>query len=124
MSSKCEVRCYDNIFFNAAEFGVTGKEESEVSKDWDITAPAITAVAPAKGETPKDVTATDEQGYTIKTEWTDSESVPVTEFEAGKDYILKVTLTAEDGYKFSDIPATIKVGESDVNVDAEVSEYG
>lgn len=123
LSTKGEVTS-DNKFINAAEFGVTGKEESEVSKDWDITAPAITAVAPAKGETPKDVTATDEQGYTIKTEWTDSESVPVTEFEAGKDYILKVTLTAEDGYKFSDIPATIKVGETDVNVDAEVSENG
>lgn len=124
LSTKGEVTSDDNKFINAAEFGVTGKEESEVSKDWDITAPAITAVAPAKGETPKDVTATDEQGYTIKTEWTDSESVPVTEFEAGKDYILKVTLTAEDGYKFSDIPATIKVGETDVNVDAEVSENG
>lgn len=124
LSTKGEVTSNDNKFINAAEFGVTGKEESEVSKDWDITAPAITAVAPAKGETPKDVTATDEQGYTIKTEWTDSESVPVTEFEAGKDYILKVTLTAEDGYKFSDIPATIKVGETDVNVDAEVSENG
>ena len=117
LSTKGEVTSNDNKFINAAEFGVTGKEESEVSKDWDITAPAITAV-------PKDVTATDEQGYTIKTEWTDSESVPVTEFEAGKDYILKVTLTAEDGYKFSDIPATIKVGETDVNVDAEVSENG
>lgn len=124
LSTKGEVTSNDNKFINAAEFGVTGKEESEVSKDWDITAPAITAVAPAKGETPKDVTATDEQGYTIKTEWTDSESVPVTEFEAGKDYILKVTLTAEDEYKFSDIPATIKVGETDVNVDAEVSENG
>lgn len=124
LSTKGEVTSNDNKFINAAEFGVTGKEESEVSKDWDITAPAITAVAPAKGETPKDVTATDEKGYTIKTEWTDSESVPVTEFEAGKDYILKVTLTAEDGYKFSDIPATIKVGETDVNVDAEVSENG
>lgn len=121
LSTKGEVTSNDNKFINAAEFGVTGKEESE---DWDITAPAITAVAPAKGETPKDVTATDEKGYTIKTEWTDSESVPVTEFEAGKDYILKVTLTAEDGYKFSDIPATIKVGETDVNVDAEVSENG
>lgn len=124
LSTKGEVTSNDNKFINAAEFGVTGKEESEVSKDWDITAPAITAVAPAKGETPKDVTATDETGYTIKTEWTDSESVPVTEFESGKDYILKVTLTAEDGYKFSDTPATIKVGETDVNVDAEVSKNG
>lgn len=124
LSTKGEVTSNDNKFINAAEFGVTGKEESEVSKDWDITAPAITAVAPAKGETPKDVTATDEKGYTIKTEWTDSESVPVTEFESGKDYILKVTLTAEDGYKFSDTPATIKVGETDVNVDAEVSKNG
>ena len=124
LSTKGEVTSNDNKFINAAEFGVTGKEGSEVSKDWDITAPAITAVAPAKGETPKDVTATDEKGYTIKTEWTDSESVPVTEFESGKDYILKVTLTAEDGYKFSDTPATIKVGETDVNVDAEVSKNG
>ncbi len=124
LSTKGEVTSNDNKFINAAEFGVTGKEGSEVSKDWDITAPAITAVAPAKGETPKDVTATDVNCYTIKTEWTDSESVPVTEFESGKDYILKVTLTAEDGYKFSDTPATIKVGETDVNVDAEVSKNG
>ena len=60
----------------------------------------------------------------LRRKWTDSESVPVTEFESGKDYILKVTLTAEDGYKFSDTPATIKVGETDVNVDAEVSKNG
>lgn len=51
LSTKGEVTSNDNKFINAAEFGVTGKEESEVSKDWDITAPRLSYTAPVAGET-------------------------------------------------------------------------
>lgn len=116
----------DNKFINAAEFGVIGKEESEVSEDWDISAPKITAVAPVKGGTPTAATAEDAEGYSIASAWTDTDKAEVTTFEAGKDYILTITLSAEEGYKFTEEskPATIKVGEDDVDVTADIAEDG
>lgn len=64
--------------------------------------------------------------YTVATAWTDSKGDAVTTFEEDKAYTLTATLTAKAGYKFTEEskPATIKVGETDVNVDAEVSENG
>lgn len=64
--------------------------------------------------------------YTVATVWTDSKGDAVTTFEEDKAYTLTATLTAKAGYKFTEEskPATIKVGETDVNVDAEVSENG
>ena len=109
-----------NQFINAAEFGVIGKKDAETPAESVIAAPVLTAVAPVTGETPADVTATNPEGYTVATAWTDSDGSTVTEFEDGKDYTLTATLTAEKGYKFTDEskPATIKVGEEDLEVTA------
>ena len=111
----------DNKFINAAEFGIIGKKDAEkppVSEDKVIEAPVLTAVAPVKGAKPANVTAADTEGYTVKTAWTDSTGGEVTTFEAGKDYTLTATLTAAEGYKFTEEskPSTIKVGEENVKV--------
>lgn len=115
-----------NQFINAAEFGVIGKKDAETPAESVIAAPVLTAVAPVTGETPADVTATNPEGYTVATAWTDSDGSTVTEFEDGKDYTLTATLTAEKGYKFTDEskPATIKVDEEDLEVTAEVKDNG
>ena len=115
-----------NQFINAAEFGVIGKKDAETPAESVIAAPVLTAVAPVTGETPADVTATNPEGYTVATAWTDSDGSTVTEFEDGKDYTLTATLTAEKGYKFTDEskPATIKVDEEDLEVTAEVKDSG
>lgn len=115
-----------NQFINAAEFGVIGKEDAETPAESVIAAPVLTAVAPVTGETPANVTATDPEGYTVATAWTDSDGNTVAEFEDGKDYTLTATLTAEKGYKFTDEskPATIKVDEEDLAVTAEVKDNG
>lgn len=115
-----------NEYINAAEFGVIGKEDAETPAESVIAAPVLTAVAPVTGETPADVTAADPKGYTVATAWTDSDGSTVTEFEDGKDYTLTATLTAEKGYKFTDEskPSTIKVGEEDLEVTAEVKDSG
>ena len=115
-----------NQFINAAEFGVIGKKDAETPAESVIAAPVLTAVAPVTGGTPADVTATNPEGYTVATAWTDSDGSTVTEFEDGKDYTLTATLTAEKGYKFTDEskPATIKVDEEDLEVTAEVKDSG
>lgn len=115
-----------NQFINAAEFGVIGKKDAETPAESVIAAPVLTTVAPVTGETPADVTATNPEGYTVATAWTDSDGSTVTEFEDGKDYTLTATLTAEEGYKFADEskPATIKVDEEDLAVTAEVKDNG
>ena len=119
----------DNKFINAAEFGIIGKKDAEkppVSEDKVIEAPVLTAVAPVKGEKPANVTAAGAEGYTVATAWTDSDNATVTTFEAGKEYTLTATLTAAEGYKFKDEskPATIKVGEEDVAVTADIKDNG
>ena len=119
----------DNKFINAAEFGIIGKKDAEkppVSEDKAIKVPVLTAVAPVKGEKPANVTAAGAEGYTVATAWTDSDNATVTTFEAGKEYTLTATLTAAEGYKFKDEskPATIKVGEEDVAVTADIKDNG
>ncbi len=119
----------ENKYITAAEFGVIGKEDAEtppVSEDKVIKVPVLTAVAPVKGAKPADVTAAGAEGYTVKTAWTDSTGEEVTTFEAGKDYTLTATLTADKGYKFTDDskPATIKVGEGNVDVTADIKDGG
>ena len=118
-----------NQHINAAEFGVIGKEDEgtpAVTEDKAIKKPVLTAVAPAKGAKPADVTADAAEGYKVATKWTDSANVAVTTFEAGKDYTLTATLTADKGYKFTDDskPATIKVGEGNVDVTADIKDGG
>ena len=100
--------------------------EEVVAEDKVISKPVLTAVAPVTGETPADVTAAEPEGYTVATAWADSDGNTVTEFEDGKDYTLTATLTAEKGYKFTDEskPSTIKVGEEDLEVTAEVKDSG
>lgn len=109
-----------NQFINAAEFGVIGKKDAETPAESVIAAPVLTAVAPVTGETPADVTATNPEGYTVATAWTDSDGSTVTEFEDGKDYTLTATLTAEEGNIFDEtsIPEKIQVGEEEVAVNA------
>lgn len=109
-----------NEYINAAEFGVIGKEDAETPAESVIAAPVLTAVAPVTGETPADVTATNPEGYTVATAWTDSDGSTVTEFEDGKDYTLTATLTAEEGNIFDEtsIPEKIQVGEEKVAVNA------
>ena len=64
--------------------------------------------------------------YTVATAWTDSKGNAVTTFEEDKAYTLTATLTAKAGYKFTEEskPATIKVGEENVEVNAVVSDDG
>ena len=129
LSTKGVSNSNDNKFIHAAEFGVIGKKDAEtppVSEDKVIKAPVLTAVAPVKGAKPADVTAAGAEGYTVKTAWTDSTGGAVTTFEAGKDYTLTATLTATEGYKFTETskPSTIKVGEGDVDVTADIKDGG
>lgn len=114
-----------DAYINAAAIDIY-KAEEVVAEDKVISKPVLTAVAPVTGETPADVTATDPEGYTVATAWADSDGNTVTEFEDGKDYTLTATLTAEKGYKFTDEskPSTIKVGEEDLEVTAEVKDSG
>ena len=114
-----------DAYINAAAIDIY-KAEEVVAEDKVISKPVLTAVAPVTGETPANVTATDPEGYTVATAWTDSDGNTVAEFEDGKDYTLTATLTAEKGYKFTDEskPDTIKVGEEDLEVTAEVKDSG
>lgn len=114
-----------DAYINAAAIDIY-KAEEVVAEDKVISKPVLTAVAPVTGEKPADVTATDPKGYTVATAWTDSDGNTVTKFEDGKDYTLTATLTAEKGYKFTDEskPSTIKVGEEDLEVTAEVKDSG
>ena len=114
-----------DAYINAAAIDIY-KAEEVVAEDKVISKPVLTAVAPVTGEKPADVTATDPKGYTVATAWADSDGNTVTEFEDGKDYTLTATLTAEKGYKFTDEskPSTIKVGEEDLEVTAEVKDSG
>lgn len=114
-----------DAYINAAAIDIY-KAEEVVAEDKVISKPVLTAVAPVTGETPANVTATDPEGYTVATAWTDSDGSTVTEFEDGKDYTLTATLTAEKGYKFTDEskPDTIKVDEEDLEVTAEVKDSG
>lgn len=67
-----------------------------------------------------------EANYTVATAWTDSKGEVVTSFAANKAYTMTATLTAKEGYKFTEEskPTTIKVGEENVTVDAVVSKDG
>lgn len=114
-----------DAYINAAAIDIY-KAEEVVAEDKVISKPVLTAVAPVTGEKPADVTAADPKGYTVATAWTDSDGNTVTEFEDGKDYTLTATLTAAEGYKFTDEskPSTIKVGEEDLEVTAEVKDSG
>ena len=114
-----------DAYINAAAIDIY-KAEEVVAEDKVISKPLLTAVAPVTGETPANVTATDPEGYTVATAWTDSDGNTVAEFEDGKDYTLTATLTAEKGYKFTDEskPDTIKVDEEDLEVTAEVKDSG
>ena len=114
-----------DAYINAAAIDIY-KAEGVVAEDKVISKPVLTAVAPVTGETPADVTAAEPEGYTVATAWADSDGNTVTEFEDGKDYTLTATLTAEKGYKFTDEskPSTIKVGEEDLEVTAEVKDSG
>ena len=112
-----------DAYINAAAIDIY-KAEEVVAEDKVISKPVLTEVAPVTGETPANVTATDPEGYTVATAWTDSDGNTVAEFEDGKDYTLTATLTAEKGYKFTDEskPDTIKVDEEDLEVTAEVKD--
>ena len=114
-----------DAYINAAAIDIY-KADEVVAEDKVISKPVLTAVAPVTGETPANVTATDPEGYTVATAWTDSDGNTVAEFEDGKDYTLTATLTAEKGYKFTDEskPDTIKVDEEDLEVTAEVKDSG
>lgn len=114
-----------DAYINAAAIDIY-KAEEVVAEDKVISKPVLTAVAPVTGEKPADVTAAEPEGYTVATAWADSDGNTVTEFEDGKDYTLTATLTAEKGYKFTDEskPSTIKVGEEDLEVTAEVKDSG
>lgn len=114
-----------DAYINAAAIDIY-KAEEVVAEDKVISKPVLTAVAPVTGETPADVTAAELEGYTVATAWADFDGNTVTEFEDGKDYTLTATLTAEKGYKFTDEskPSTIKVGEEDLEVTAEVKDSG
>ena len=67
-----------------------------------------------------------EPNYTVTTAWTDSKGETVTSFTADKAYTLTATLTAKEGYKFTEDskPSTIKVGDEEVEVEAAVSADG
>lgn len=114
-----------DAYINAAAIDIY-KAEEVVAEDKVISKPVLTAVAPVTGEAPADVTAAEPEGYTVATAWADSDGNTVTKFEDGKDYTLTATLTAEKGYKFTDEskPSTIKVGEEDLEVTAEVKDSG
>lgn len=108
-----------DAYINAAAIDIY-KAEEVVAEDKVISKPVLTAVAPVTGETPANVTATDPEGYTVATAWTDSDGNTVTKFEAGQNYTLTIALTAEEGNIFDEtsIPEKIQVGEEEVAVNA------
>lgn len=108
-----------DAYINAAAIDIY-KAEEVVAEDKVISKPVLTAVAPVTGETPANVTATDLEGYTVATAWTDSDGNTVAEFEAGQNYTLTIALTAEEGNIFDEtsIPEKIQVGEEEVAVNA------
>lgn len=108
-----------DAYINAAAIDIY-KAEEVVAEDKVISKPVLTAVAPVTGETPANVTATDPEGYTVATAWTDSDGNTVAEFEAGQNYTLTIALTAEEGNIFDEtsIPDKIQVGEEEVAVNA------
>lgn len=108
-----------DAYINAAAIDIY-KAEEVVAEDKVISKPVLTAVAPVTGETPANVTATNPEGYTVATAWTDSDGNTVAEFEDRKDYTLTATLTAEKGNIFDEtsIPEKIQVGEEEVAVNA------
>lgn len=108
-----------DAYINAAAIDIY-KAEEVVAEDKVISKPVLTAVAPVTGETPANVTATDPEGYTVATAWTDSDGNTVAEFEAGQNYTLTIALTAEEGNIFDEtsIPEKIQVGEEEVAVNA------
>ena len=108
-----------DAYINAAAIDIY-KAEEVVAEDKVISKPVLTAVAPVTGETPANVTATDPEGYTVATAWTDSDGDSVTKFEAGQNYTLTIALTAEEGNIFDEtsIPEKIQVGEEEVAVNA------
>lgn len=108
-----------DAYINAAAIDIY-KAEEVVAEDKVISKPVLTAVAPVTGETPANVTATDPEGYTVATAWTDSDGNTVAEFEDGKDYTLTATLTAEEENIFDEtsIPEKSQVGEEEVAVNA------
>lgn len=108
-----------DAYINAAAIDIY-KAEEVVAEDKVISKPVLTAVAPVTGETPANVTATDPEGYTVATAWTDSDGNTVAEFEDGQNYTLTIALTAEEGNIFGEtsIPEKIQVGEEEVAVNA------
>ena len=117
-----------DAYINAAAIDIY-KAEEVVAEDKVISKPVLTAVAPVTGETPANVTATDPEGYTVATAWTDSDGNTVTKFEAGQNYTLTIALKAEEGNIFDEtsIPEKIQVGEKEVAVNASdvvISEKG
>lgn len=108
-----------DAYINAAAIDIY-KAEEVVAEDKVISKPVLTAVAPVTGETPANVTATDPEGYTVATAWTDSDGNTVAEFEDGQNYTLTIDLTAEEGNIFDEtsIPEKIQVGEEEVAVNA------
>lgn len=108
-----------DAYINAAAIDIY-KAEEVVAEDKVISKPVLTAVAPVTGETPANVTAIGPEGYTVATAWTDSDGNTVTKFEAGQNYTLTITLTAEEGNIFDEtsIPEKIQVGEEEVAVNA------
>ena len=108
-----------DAYINAAAIDIY-KAEEVVAEDKVISKPVLTAVAPVTGETPANVTATDPEGYTVATAWTDSDGNTVAEFEDGQNYTLTIALTAEEGNIFDEtsIPEKIQVGEEEVAVNA------
>lgn len=108
-----------DAYINAAAIDIY-KAEEVVAEDKVISKPVLTAVAPVTGETPANVTATDPEGYTVATAWTDSDGNTVAEFEDGQNYTLTIALTAEEGNIFdgTSIPEKIQVGEEEVAVNA------
>lgn len=108
-----------DAYINAAAIDIY-KAEEVAAEDKVISKPVLTAVAPVTGETPANVTATDPEGYTVATAWTDSDGNTVAEFEAGQNYTLTIALTAEEGNIFDEtsIPEKIQVGEEEVAVNA------
>lgn len=117
-----------DAYINAAAIDIY-KAEEVVAEDKVISKPVLTAVAPVTGETPANVTATDPEGYTVATAWTDSDGNTVAEFEDGQNYTLTIALKAEEGNIFDEtsIPEKIQVGEKEVAVNASdvvISEKG
>lgn len=89
-----------------------------------IVSPNITLTAPAAGETPAAAAVTPETGMAATTVWTDEDGEEVTEFEAGVDYTVTVTLTADEAHRFTDAVSkpVVKVGEETVQAQTEIND--